>query len=63
MQTMQWGGPACQKRDISSPFFLIAGISILVVVAIGASVGLLFNVGQGELPGVIGAGVGTATQK
>ncbi|KAF9894183.1 hypothetical protein FE257_007685 [Aspergillus nanangensis] len=60
VQKLQWGGPACQKRDISSPFFLIAGVSILVVLAISTAVGMLFNVGQGDLPGVINAGVGAA---
>lgn len=57
---MQWAGPACQKRDISSPFFLIASVSIIGTLAISAAIGLLFKVGQDELPGVIGAGVGSA---
>ncbi|KAE8130741.1 hypothetical protein BDV38DRAFT_48731 [Aspergillus pseudotamarii] len=64
VQKLRWGGPACQKRDISSPFFLIAGISILVVMAAGTAVGMLFHIGQNELPGVISAGVGpTKAQK
>ncbi|KAE8411882.1 hypothetical protein BDV36DRAFT_72135 [Aspergillus pseudocaelatus] len=64
VQKIRWGGPACQKRDISSPFFLIAGISILVVMAAGTAVGMLFHIGQDELPGVISAGVGpTKAQK
>ncbi|KAB8267383.1 hypothetical protein BDV30DRAFT_231664 [Aspergillus minisclerotigenes] len=60
VQKFRWGGPACQKRDISSPFFLIAGISVLVVMAAGTAVGMLFHIGQNELPGVISAGVGPA---
>ena len=60
IQKIQWGGSACQKRDISSPFFLIAGISILVVMAAGTAIGMLFHIGQNELPGVISAGVGPA---
>ncbi|KAL5365754.1 hypothetical protein BJX96DRAFT_19145 [Aspergillus floccosus] len=64
VQKVRWGGAACQKRDISSPFFLIAGITILVVLAISSAIGMLFDVGQGELPGVISAGVGaTSSQK
>lgn len=64
VQRVHWAGNACQKRDISSPFFLIASVSILGTLAIGASIVMLFNVGQSELPGVIGAGVGsTGTQK
>ncbi|KAE8376176.1 hypothetical protein BDV26DRAFT_242160 [Aspergillus bertholletiae] len=60
VQKIRWGGSACQKKDISSPFFLIAGISILVVMAAGTAVGMLFHIGQNELPGVISAGVGPA---
>ncbi|KAJ5986830.1 hypothetical protein N7451_011195 [Penicillium sp. IBT 35674x] len=57
-QKIQWGGPACQKKDISSPFFLIAGVSVFAVIMISSAVGMLFSMGQQELPSVIGAGVG-----
>ncbi|EPS26056.1 hypothetical protein PDE_00992 [Penicillium oxalicum 114-2] len=56
-QTIYWGGPACQKEDISSPFFLIAGVTILVIVLVTGGVGMLFSVGAEELPSVIGAGI------
>jgi hypothetical protein len=55
---IQWGGPACQKKDISSPFFLIAGVSVLAILMVGSAVGMLFSMGQEELPSVISAGVG-----
>ncbi|KAJ5545329.1 hypothetical protein N7535_006289 [Penicillium sp. DV-2018c] len=57
-QTVQWGGAACQKRDISSPFFLVVGVSLLVIVLVGSAVGMLFSMGSQELPSVISAGVG-----
>lgn len=57
-QKIQWGGPACQKKDISSPFFLIAGVSVFAVIMISSAVGMLFSMGQQDLPSVIGAGVG-----
>lgn len=57
VQKTQWGGPACQKQDISSPFFLIAGVSIFAVALIASAIGLLFSMGQQELPGIISAGV------
>lgn len=64
IQKAQWGGSACQKRDISSPFFLIAGVTVIGVLAISTAIGLLFQVGEAELPSVISAGVsGTRTQK
>ena len=64
IQKIQWGGSACQKRDISSPFFLIAGVTLIGVLAISTAIGLLFQVGQAELPSVINSGVsGTRTQK
>lgn len=59
IQKVQWAGSACQKRDISSPFFLIAGVTVIGTVAISTAVGLLFKIGQDELPGVISAGVGS----
>jgi hypothetical protein len=57
-QIIRWGGAACEKQDISSPFFLLATASIMVIVALGGAIGMLFRVGQGDLPGVISAGVG-----
>lgn len=59
-QKIQWGGPACEKKDISSPFFLIVGVSVLVIVTVGSAVGMLFGMGQEELPSVIAAGVGAS---
>ncbi|KAL4947320.1 hypothetical protein BDW69DRAFT_178640 [Aspergillus filifer] len=55
---IRWGGSACQKQDISSAFFLTAGVTLAVMTAIGAAVGMIFRVGTTELPGVISAGVG-----
>ncbi|MCJ1455930.1 hypothetical protein MMC28_006287 [Mycoblastus sanguinarius] len=64
VKTVYWGGPACQKKDISVPFFLLAGLTIVLVAAVTWSVGLLFSIGEEELPSVIGAGVtGPRAQK
>lgn len=64
VKTVYWGGPACQKKDISVPFFLLAGLSIALVGAVTWGVGLLMSVGSEELPSVIGAGVaGPKAQK
>ncbi|KAI1638401.1 hypothetical protein F4809DRAFT_261725 [Biscogniauxia mediterranea] len=52
-----WGGGACQKRDVSTPFWLFAGVTIALVSTVAFSIGLLFSVGEEKLPGVIGAGV------
>ncbi|KAI1259951.1 hypothetical protein F5Y18DRAFT_283342 [Xylariaceae sp. FL1019] len=53
----RWGGQTCQKRDVSTPFWLFAGVTITLVLTIAFSIGLLFSVGEEKLPGVIGAGV------
>ncbi|KAJ5634903.1 hypothetical protein N7528_002745 [Penicillium herquei] len=58
IQKIQWGGPACQKKDISSPFFLIASVTVFAILAVGTAIGMLFSMGSQELPSVIGAGVG-----
>jgi len=63
-KTTQWGGPACQKKDVSVPFFLIAGFTIVMVATVSWGIGLLFSIGQETLPSVIGAGVaGPRVQK
>ena len=55
--TTNWGGPACQKTDISVPFWIITGFTILLVATITWAIGLLYTMGDEELPSVIGAGV------
>ena len=56
-KTIYWGGPACQKKDVSVPFFLLAGFTIAMLATVSWGIGLLFSIGQEELPSVIGAGV------
>ena len=64
VKTIYWGGPACQKKDISVPFFLLAGLSIALVGVVTWGIGLMASIGQEELPSVIGAGVaGPRAQK
>ena len=57
VKTVYWGGAACQKKDVSVQFFLLAGLTIALVGAVTWGVGLLMSVGNEELPSVIGAGV------
>lgn len=52
-----WGGNVCQKEDVSTQFWLIAGSTITLIGAVAFSIGLLFNVGEEKMPGVLGAGV------
>ncbi|KAL1311615.1 hypothetical protein AAFC00_001726 [Neodothiora populina] len=56
-KTTNWGGPACQKKDIVMPFWLLAGFSVIMVSLISWAIGLLMTMGNEELPSVIGAGV------
>ena len=64
VKTVYWGGPACQKKDVSAPFFLLAGLSIALIAVVGWGIGLLVSIGQEDLPSVIGAGVtGPRAQK
>jgi hypothetical protein len=57
VQTTYWGGPACQKRDVSVQFWLIALFSVGMVGLISFAVGQVWSMGDEELPSVIGAGV------
>ncbi|KAI0008129.1 hypothetical protein F4779DRAFT_588520 [Xylariaceae sp. FL0662B] len=52
-----WGGAMCHKRDVSTPFWLFAGVTVGLASAVAFSISLLFGVGEEKLPGVIGAGV------
>jgi hypothetical protein len=53
----QWGGDVCHKIDISTPFWLLAGTSFVLVWVVGGAVAMLYSVGEQKLPGVLGAGV------
>ncbi|KAI1082105.1 hypothetical protein F5B20DRAFT_534370 [Whalleya microplaca] len=55
-----WGGAMCHKRDVSTPFWLFAFVTLALVGTVTFAVGLLFGVGEEKLPGVIGAGVSRA---
>ncbi|KAG9242485.1 hypothetical protein BJ878DRAFT_515164 [Calycina marina] len=52
-----WGGAACQKEDVSGPFWLLATFSIVVVGLVAWGISMIFSIGEEKLPGVIGAGV------
>ena len=57
-----WGGAACQKKDVSGPFWLFAIFTVVMIGLVSWSIGLLFSVGEEKLPGVIGAGVPSKTR-
>ena len=63
VKTIYWGGPACQKKDISVPFFLFAGFTVAAVAAVSYGIGLLYSIGEEDLPSVLGAGVAPAMRK
>ncbi|KAK5124231.1 hypothetical protein LTR85_001934 [Meristemomyces frigidus] len=56
-KTTYWGGPACQKRDVSVQFWLIALFTVGIVFVVMFAVGSVWEMGSQELPSVIGAGV------
>lgn len=58
-----WGGGACQKEDVSGPFWLFAISSVVMVGLVGWAIGMLFSIGEEKLPGVIGAGVSSGKAK
>jgi hypothetical protein len=57
ISTTYWAGTACQKKDISVPFNLFLLFTIASVVVVGWAIGLLFSIGEAELPSVLSAGV------
>jgi uncharacterized protein DUF3844 len=56
-KTTYYAGSACQKVDISQPFWLLAGTTIFLLTVVSLGVGMLYSMGSEELPSVIGAGV------
>jgi hypothetical protein len=56
-KSVQWGGSACEKKDVSAPFFLFAGFGVAMAGLIAGIIGMVYSMGQEELPSVIGAGV------
>lgn len=56
-KTTRFGGPACNKKDIVMPFWLIGGSSVFLIFLVSWGLGLLYSMGSEELPSVIGAGV------
>jgi hypothetical protein len=56
-KTTSWGGPACQKQDVSIAFWLIALFTVGLIFLVSFAVGSVLTMGSEELPSVIGAGV------
>ena len=56
-KSVQWGGTACEKKDISVEFWLFASFGIAMTSLVAGGIGLLYSMGAEELPSVIGAGV------
>jgi hypothetical protein len=54
---VHWGGAYCQKIDVSSPFWLIATTTVVLIGLVTGCIAMLFSIGEEKLPGVIGAGV------
>ncbi|KAJ7049923.1 hypothetical protein C8F01DRAFT_1378051 [Mycena amicta] len=48
-----WAGERCERKDVSGPFVLLAGTTIVLILVIAMSVGLLYGVGNIELPSVL----------
>lgn len=63
IKTTNWGGPACQKKDVSVGFWLITLFTVGLVFLISFAVGNLLDMGSEELPSVIGAGVSGPARK
>ncbi|KAJ6507276.1 hypothetical protein C8R47DRAFT_1315538 [Mycena vitilis] len=56
VKTESWVGESCERKDISGPFVLLAGTTIVLLLVIAGSVSLLYTVGNIELPSVLMGG-------
>lgn len=62
-KTTIWGGPACQKKDVSVEFWLIALFTVGMIGLVSFAIGTIWEMGSQELPSVIGAGVSGPTAR
>ncbi|KAJ7502379.1 hypothetical protein B0H11DRAFT_1712528 [Mycena galericulata] len=53
VKTETWVGESCERKDISAPFVLFVGTTIVLLLVIFGSVSLLYTVGNVELPSVL----------
>jgi len=56
VKTQTWVGESCERKDISGPFVLLAGTTIVLLLVIAGSISLLYSVGNIELPSVLMGG-------
>ncbi|KAJ6629442.1 hypothetical protein B0H10DRAFT_1987145 [Mycena sp. CBHHK59/15] len=56
VKTETWVGESCERKDVSGPFVLLAGTTIVLSIVIVMSVSLLYTVGNIELPSVLMGG-------
>lgn len=63
VKTTRWTGPACQKKDVSFEFWLLASVTVGLLSGIVFGVGMLMEMGSAELPSVIGSGVAGVRSK
>jgi len=57
-RTENWVGEACERKDVSGPFVLLAGTTIGLLIVIFGSIGLLYTVGETALPSTLAGSVG-----
>jgi hypothetical protein len=62
-KTVEWGGGACEKKDVSVPFILFASFGVLMAALIAGGIGMLMSMGSQELPKVLSAGVAGPTAR
>ena len=62
-KTVQWGGNACEKKDVSVPFILFATFGVVFTMLIAGAISMLFGMGSEALPSVLSAGVAGPTAR
>ncbi|KAF9653968.1 hypothetical protein BDM02DRAFT_3107153 [Thelephora ganbajun] len=57
-RTQNWVGEACERKDVSGPFVLLAGTTVGLLIVIIGSIGLLYKVGESALPSTLTGSIG-----
>ncbi|KAF9257958.1 hypothetical protein L218DRAFT_1080654 [Marasmius fiardii PR-910] len=50
VKTEKWAGESCERKDVSGPFVLLAGTTVVMILLAVGSVSFLYSVGQQSLP-------------
>ncbi|EAU91088.1 hypothetical protein CC1G_03256 [Coprinopsis cinerea okayama7 len=53
VKTDRWVGESCERKDVSGPFVLLTGTTIVLLLVVFGSITLLYSIGDQSLPSIL----------